>query len=445
MLKIYSMQAGLLAAAACLPLMFASPANAAIVVSAAPTQNMNCSGGICTNTAPDAVLNAGDLTAMLASGDATVVADAAALDIHVEAPFGWTSAHRLTLDADRSIAVDRAVSVTGAGGLTLTTNHGGAGGDFSFSRAGHVKFWDTASSLVINGVTHTLVKDLDTLAADIAAKPYKAYALAADYDASAHGVFMHDAVTTDFGGTFEGLGHTISNFSAYDSTIYETYVSLFGVLKKKAVVRDLNLVNANILSENSYFQIIGTLAGYNAGTILNCSATGGVVRSDFWVTAGGLVGLSYGTISRSFAAVEVEGAEDAEVGGLVGNAHGHVTDSYATGHTIAGDQSDVGGLIGYSLAKVKTSYATGSVSGGQYARVGGLMGSNLLGHAHNTYWDTSTSGASSGVASGDTSGVYGLSSEQFQAALPKGFDPAIWAQNRNINNGFPYLKSAAPK
>jgi hypothetical protein len=443
--KSQFVRAGLLAAAVSLPLLLARTAEAAIVVSSAPTQNMNCAGGICANTTPDAVLNVNDLTAMLASGDATVLADTAALDIQVEAPFGLSSTYTLTLDANRSIAIDRGIWVTRTGGLTLTTNRGGAGGDFWFGRSGRVKFWNTASNLTINGVRHTLVKDLVTLAADIAAKPYKAYALADDYDASAHGVFMHDAVTTDFGGTFEGLGHTISNFSAYDSTIYETYVSLFGVLKKKAVVRDLNLVNTNILSENSYFQIIGTLAGYNAGTILQCTSTGGTIRSDFFMIGGGLVGLSYGTISRSSAAVEVEGAEDAEVGGLVGNAHGHVTDSYATGHTIAGDQSDIGGLIGYNLAKVKSSYATGSVSGGQYARVGGLMGSNLLGHAHHTYWDTSTSGASAGVASGDSSGVYGLSSDELQAGLPKGFDPAIWTQNRNINNGFPYLKSAPPK
>jgi hypothetical protein len=41
------------------------PAHAAVVISTAATQNMNCAGGTCTPTATKAVLNASDLESYL--------------------------------------------------------------------------------------------------------------------------------------------------------------------------------------------------------------------------------------------------------------------------------------------------------------------------------------------------------------------------------------------
>jgi len=37
-----------------------------------------------------------------------------------------------------------------------------------------------------------------------------------------------------------------------------------------------------------------------------------------------------------------------------------------------------------------------------------------------------------------------LSDEQLKAALPPGFDPAIWGQSASINNGYPYLLANPP-
>ncbi len=48
-------------------------AHATVVVSNAATQHMSCSAGICTPTAQNAVLNAGDLQSMLASSDVKIV------------------------------------------------------------------------------------------------------------------------------------------------------------------------------------------------------------------------------------------------------------------------------------------------------------------------------------------------------------------------------------
>jgi len=66
------------------------------------TQNMDCSGGVCTPTAQEAVLNVNDLTAMLAAGDLKIFAGGEAVNIKVIAPFGWANRSQLTLSAYQS-------------------------------------------------------------------------------------------------------------------------------------------------------------------------------------------------------------------------------------------------------------------------------------------------------------------------------------------------------
>jgi hypothetical protein len=143
-----------------------------------------------------------------------VKSNAAAPDIGIVDPLAWASTHRLTLDAYESIHVRAPVAVEGTSGLTLITNHGGSGGDYNFNSAtsGAIAFWDTASSLVINGKSYKLVSDIKTLASVIAAHPSRNLALSGDYDASPH-TYRDPPVPTIFAGTFEGLGHTISNLS----------------------------------------------------------------------------------------------------------------------------------------------------------------------------------------------------------------------------------------
>src|SRR3954454_9223241 len=132
-------------------LVAAGAARADVAISKKATANMSCSAGVCSPTAKNAVLNTGDLTNMLASGDVTVESGNLAQDIEINAALSWTSAHRLTLDSCHSIAFNKPVVVAGTGALTITTDGGGSGGDFRFFGAGHVEFWDTTSSLVING------------------------------------------------------------------------------------------------------------------------------------------------------------------------------------------------------------------------------------------------------------------------------------------------------
>jgi hypothetical protein len=102
----------------------AVPAHAAVEISTAATQNMSCSGGVCAPTATAAVLNVGDLEALLASGNVTVTTTGSGVesnDVRVEAAVAWSTGSALTLEAFRSLVVDRLISVEALAPLTLTT------------------------------------------------------------------------------------------------------------------------------------------------------------------------------------------------------------------------------------------------------------------------------------------------------------------------------------
>ncbi|HEX3943754.1 MAG TPA: hypothetical protein VHW69_06685, partial [Rhizomicrobium sp.] len=195
-------------------------ARADISISNKPTQNMSCDAGVCTATAQKAVLNVSDLATMLASGDVAVKTGSVAKDIDVDQTLQWTSTSRLTLDAQQSVTVNKQVTVAGQGALTVITNDiGGAkaknkSGEFVIvPEHGSVQFWDLGSSLIIDGNSYTLVGDIKTLAADIAANPSGFYALAKPYDASVDGTYTARPVSGTFGGVFEGLGNVFSNVS----------------------------------------------------------------------------------------------------------------------------------------------------------------------------------------------------------------------------------------
>jgi len=192
------------------------------------------------------------------------------------------------------------VTVAGTGALTIVTNDSGGGkksntGEFIIvPERGSVQFWDLASSLVIDGNDYTLVGDIKTLAADIAANPSGFYALAKPYDASADGTYTVSAIPVRLEGVFEGLGNTISNFTLR----FGAQIDLFGFFKDvgvEGIVRDFGLRNADLGGANG---ILGTLSGSNEGIIQACWADGkltGPKGSD-----GGLLGTNGGLVSRSF-------------------------------------------------------------------------------------------------------------------------------------------------
>ncbi|MDE0497538.1 MAG: hypothetical protein OXH86_09310 [Acidimicrobiaceae bacterium] len=255
-----------------------------------------------------------------------------------------------------------------------------------------------------------------------------------------------------FTAEFEGNAHTIANLHIDDSGRH--YVGLFGYVGPGAHVRNLGLSGPNSDAGVRGNADVGSLAGS-----LEQGRVSGV-WSDIDVTGsrsavGGLVGTVWrgGVIVESYSTGDVSGAK--HVGGLVGllNQSG-VAAVFATGDVTA-STSPAGGLVGYRPGGyMRAAYATGDVtitSGYYYgwstwylpfqnqALAGGLAGlylhSNSLGtratystgrvtvpagyvgnggliglcrphpgdEPKASYWDTETSGRSSGeCATGHT-------------------------------------------
>ena len=138
-----------------------------------------------------------------------------------------------------------------------------------------------------------------------------------------------------FTGTFEGNGHTISNFS-YVSAKTDG-VAMFGYLGAEGEIRNLALLNANINAAGS--NRVAALVAINKGSISNCCVTGSVTAGD-WV--GGIVGINEtGAVSNCYSTAAVTGTF--EVGGLAGGNGGQITNCYAAGPVTG---TDVGGFVG---------------------------------------------------------------------------------------------------
>ena len=435
-------------------------AQAAVTISAGATLNIACASGVCTPTKKGAVLNVTQLDGMLASGNVKITTGGSkSSDIVVSAAIGWASASTLTLDAYQSITIDKSISVNGSGGLAILTNDGGTGGDYSFGKKGNVTFLGTTNPLTINGNSYTLVDNIATLAADIAAQPAGFYALASSYDASGDGTYAASPIPTRFTGTFEGLGNTVSKLTITDTSNLGNEsgqdVGMFEELG--GTIRDFGLIRAKVAATDVDARV-GALVGTadNPSTIIRCFATGAVTGSGEGGAAGGLVGVGNSTIEDSYTAITVHGGRGGYYGGLIGWNDGAIVQSYATGQMYGLNGSLIGGFVGRNDGSITQSYASSAVSDGtrgpglgglvgenegtitqsysigalsadgRYPVVGGLIGVDRAnaGSVTTAYWDTDTSGVTdtskgAGNVSNDP-GIVGLSTAQFQSGLPGG-------------------------
>jgi hypothetical protein len=344
------------------------PAHAALVVSTAPTSNVTCSAGVCSAAAADAVLNVKDLRHLLAAGDVTVASGSVAQDIDFAAKLQWTRNSRLTLDAYRGIAVSLDITSEGSGGVTLTTDDGGSGGELVFTGKGKISFWDTASSLTINGKGYTLVASISALASAVQRNSHGLFALSRFYDASADGAYANAAVTKPFHGIFEGLGHTIENLTI---TAGARKNGFFNAVVAGGIVRDLTFEHPVMTSQQAGF--VGVLAGTNQGTLSHVGVVDAVVTAQ-GAHGGLLVGHNdKGTIAWCSASGSISalGGRFPYAGGLAGWNTGMVTHSAANadvGSVVAG------GLVASNQGLIVFSSAAGQVSGEQFS--GGLAGTN---------------------------------------------------------------------
>jgi len=242
-----------------------------------------------------------------------------------------------------------------------------------------------------------------------------------------------------FKGTFDGNGHTISNFT-YSST-NSSWIGIFGyVSEPNACIKKLGLIDPNIYVR--HISTVGSLAGgLYTGIITNCYVTnsnisaegfvGGLVGQNLGVVSdchvngtitgiyrvGGLIGVNQsisrdgidkrsGVVQRCYSQASISG--QSEVGGLVGyNGEGTITDCSSTiditgkngigglvgvnsgliencySHGSLEAQKEIGGLIGVNDGIIRSSYSDISIEGGII--VGGLVGENYSGEIINCY------------------------------------------------------------
>jgi hypothetical protein len=190
--------------------------------------------------------------------------------------------------------------------------------------------------------------------------------------------------------------------------------------------------------------------GSNTGAISESSSAVVVNLQEAGVKiAGSLVGLNQGVLARSYAigGVTDNGRSNSATAGLVGETYStsQISDCYATGNASG---NAAGGLIGINDGSIKNSYSTGKSTG--VDATGGLLGvdGSSPGGLTNTYWDMTTSGITNpsqgaGTPANDP-GITGLTTDQLQSGLPAGFDPSVWGESANINNGLPYLLANPP-
>ena len=189
-----------------------------------------------------------------------------------------------------------------------------------------------------------------------------------------------------FKGNFYGNGHTISNLKISSTG---NFVGLFGKVDG-ATIRDIGLINADVSGANYVGALVGT-AGNNT-KIINSYATGKVTGTGDQI--GGLLGeLRDSDAENIYSTVEVTGSGN--VGGLIGcmtavSRNITLENAYATGD-VTGTGSSVGGLVGAVsswdgstiqpyITSITNAYATGDVSGN--GNVGGFVGLVARGVAH---------------------------------------------------------------
>jgi len=168
-----------------------------------------------------------------------------------------------------------------------------------------------------------------------------------------------------FTGTFDGNGHTISNFTYTLAT--GNYIGLFGwVGGEDAEIKNVGLVDANVVSGG---YPTGSLVGHIADGMVNgCYTIESRISGNEWV--GGLVGQNSGALTNCYAAGFCAG--NWRIGGLVGYNNGTITDCNATGE-VTGD-TPVGSLVGTNEGTITKCYANGLCTGG--TGIGGLVGLN---------------------------------------------------------------------
>ncbi|WP_256762422.1 carboxypeptidase regulatory-like domain-containing protein [Cohnella sp. WQ 127256] len=239
-----------------------------------------------------------------------------------------------------------------------------------------------------------------------------------------------------FTGTLDGQGHYVQNLKI---NTYRPNVGLFDTIGVGGTVKNLGILNAvfAIPMSGQNTGAAGILAGNNSGRIENCHVTGQITISGVnldWSHSlerndGGLVGHHAGTITNSFAQVDVK---------LSGYAYF--------------DYGITGGLTGINAGNISNSYFVGTLKDevneyADYYAPDGIAAKNS-GSVLASFWD-STIGGNLNNGFGGTPKT--TAEMKTQTTYTSDIDPnknwdfnTVWGIDANINNSYPYLRNHWP-
>lgn len=190
---------------------------------------------------------------------------------------------------------------------------------------------------------------------------------------------------TQFQGTFDGQGHTISGLYINNTKQYQ---GLFGYVRGTIT----NLTADGFVSSST--DDIGGIVGCIIGTVSKCNFSGTVYGK---YDVGGIIGWINGGQVSDCNNSAVISAQKGNAGGVIGYSNGGtLTNCHNTG-AVSGNDSDVGGVVGDTNAVITDCYNTGAVNGTYTA--GGIVGRSggTISMCYNTGSVTGSSGYIGGV------------------------------------------------
>jgi The GLUG motif len=272
------------------------------------------------------------------------------------------------------------------------------------------------------------------------------------------------------GGSIGAIVNSHATGNVADAAFVYEIGGLVGLVNGGSITN--SYATGTVSGATAYF--VGGFVGIdNGATIANSYATGAVSGA---VVVGGFAGANdnNGTIAGLITNSYETGAVSGEiiVGGFVGEnsasaANATISNAYATGAVsgnIASTNTDIGGFIGGNVssgtatATIANAYSTGAVSvRGAGAVVGGFAAVNQstatsFSPFTNVYFDTQTSGLTTGLASsigaGDTGAPVSLTTAQLQgvgSSSAANLGAAFAGGGAGGTSGlFPYLTSFFP-
>jgi hypothetical protein len=327
-------------------------------------------------------------TYLSGTGSLTLQADN---NINVNEAVSW-SANTLTLTAGNDINVNAVMSATSTAALALNYTN-----DLNFKmNAGKTAFdgkiaLASTSSLSLNSDNYTIINDLAALEALTLNSSTAKYVLGTDisdstlFESIGNG---DDGIAGSFTGTFNGLGHSITNLTISESGAWDfnpNGVGLFGNIAGTANISNLALIDSTVTNTSEDWDIAptGALVGYatstTSGETIYNPTISNIIVTGATVTANGSAGGAIGQINRgqvdnvNVSTSTISG--DSSVGGVVGYSNRTNIDSASSvGNTITAVTYGAGGVVGETyVGSISNSNASGNtISGSQ--DLGGILG-----------------------------------------------------------------------